>query len=309
MGNPVAGNLLAAGHDLVVHDLRPHAAVNLLAAGARWARSPAELAHDAEVVFVSLPSHLEVEQVCFGPGGLFQGLRAGTYLIDLTTGSVSSIPRIVGASQLHGIHYLTAPVSQGVDNARIGKLSVFVGGDRSDCEYCLPLFNVIAAVVIHTGDHHSAMAAKLVTNLLWFTGAVAIGEALVLGAKAGIDLPVLREAILNSCGSSWVAEHDLGSIFSGSFDPSFTTGLCRKDLALTAELAAEHQLPPLALASTVTECFRQAEIRFGPDSPELSVVRHLQERTGTTLQVSVPVSTLRVGLDDAAGGVRGIRGP
>jgi 3-hydroxyisobutyrate dehydrogenase-like beta-hydroxyacid dehydrogenase len=254
-----------------------------VAAGATWCQSPSAIGAYAEVVFLSLPSQVEVESVCFGPGGLLASMRAGTFLIDLTTVSVSLIPRLVQAQETHGIRYLTSPVSQGVDNARLGRLSIYVGGDRADYEACLPLLETIATVIIHTGDHVSAMSAKLLTNLLWYINAVAIGEALVLGAKSNIALPVLQQVILNSCGTSWVAEHDIPSIYDGSFDLTFTTKLCCKDLRLISELATNLNVP-VELGATVEQIFRRAENLYGPDSPELSVVRHLQETTGTVLQ-------------------------
>ena len=117
--------------------------------------------------------------------------------------------------------------------------------------------------------------------------AAAIGEALVLGAKSGIELPVLQQVVLNSCGTSWVADHDIPSIYDGSFDPTFTTKLCTKDLGLISELATTLNVP-VELGATVEQIFRRAENRYGPESPELSVVRQLQELTGTSLQSPAP---------------------
>lgn len=284
MGNPIAANLAGAGHDLSVHDLREEAAANLVASGADWCGTPVAAAGGADVVMLSLPSHVEVEAVCFGPEGVFEAIRPGAYLIDLTTVSVSLIPRLAEAARARGVHYLTSPVSQGVDNARAGKLSVFVGGEPADVEQCRPLFEAIATVVVHTGDHFSAISAKLLTNLLWYINAAAIGEALVIGARSGIDLPTLRQVVLNSCGTSWVADHDIPSIYDGSFDPTFTTKLCCKDLRLISELATTLNVP-IEIGSLVEQIFRRAENVYGGDSPELSVVRHLQEITGTPLQV------------------------
>jgi 3-hydroxyisobutyrate dehydrogenase len=283
MGNPVAERLLRAGHQLCVHDLRPAAAANLVTAGAGWGECPADVASGADVVLLSLPSHVEVAAVCFGPRGLLEGIRPGTLLVDLTTVSVSLVPRLVAAQASHGLRYLSAPVSQGVDNARLGRLSIFVGGAAEDVEACRPLFDAIATAVVHTGDQQTAVAAKLLTNLLWYVNAAAIGEALALGAKAGIELDTLQQVVLNSCGTSWVAEHDIPSIYDGSFDPSFTTRLCTKDLRLIAELADRCEVP-LEVGASAREVFRRAEDRYGGDSPELSVVRLLQEVTGARLQ-------------------------
>jgi 3-hydroxyisobutyrate dehydrogenase len=285
MGNPVAGNLQAAGHELFVHDLRREAAESLLAGGATWCPDVADVGRHADLVVLSLPSHVEVEAVCFGVDGLFSTIRPGTTLVDLTTVSVSLVPRLIAAQETQGIRYLAAPVSQGVDNARLGRLSVFVGGDRADYERCLPIFDLMGTVIIHTGDHLSAIAAKLLTNLLWYINAAAIGEALVIGAKSGIDLATLQQVVLNSCGTSWVAEHDIPSIYDGSFDTTFTTRLCCKDLRLISELATQLNVP-IELGSTAEQVFRRAENLYGGGSPELSVVRFLQELTGTTLQTA-----------------------
>lgn len=285
MGNPVARNLQAAGHEMFVHDLSESATVNLVAAGATRCESAAEVARQVDVILLSLPSQVEVESVCFGTDGLFSTVRPGTYLLDLTTISVSLIPRLVEAQSTYGIHYLAAPVSQGVDNAALGRLSIFVGGAVADHEHCRPIFDTISTVAIHTGDQFSAVSAKLLTNLLWYVNAAAIGEALVLGARSGIELPVLHQVILNSCGTSWVATHDIPSIYAGSFDPTFTTKLCTKDLRLISELAGTLKVP-VELGATVEQIFRRAERIYGGDSPELSVVRHLQEVTGTDLQMA-----------------------
>jgi len=283
MGNPVAERLLEAGHELFVYDVRKEATENLVAAGATGCGDPAEAAAEADAVMLSLPSQLEVEAVCFGVDGLLATIRPGTFLVDLTTVSVSLVPRLVETGTTHSLRYLAAPVSQGVDNAKLGKLSVFVGGAEEDVEAFRPVLDAVATTVIHTGDQQTAVAAKLLTNLLWYINAAAIGEALVLGAKSGIDLSTLQQAILNSCGTSWVAEHDIPSIYDGSFDTTFTTKLCTKDLRLIAELADRFDVP-IEVGATVQQIFRRAENLYGGDSPELSVVRFLQDTTGTSLQ-------------------------
>lgn len=284
MGNPVAMNVLKAGHQLFVHDIRKHVTDNLVAAGAIWCDSPAEVAKQAKTIFMSLPSHVEVSAVCFGERGLFTTIQAGTYLLDLTTISVNLIPKMIEAGEKQQFEYLSAPVSQGVDNARLGKLSLFVGGKKEAYDHALPMFKILGEEIIYTGNHFTAMSAKLLTNLLWYINAVAIGEALVLGAKSGIDLKTLQRVILNSCGTSWVADHDIPSIYNGTFDETFTTKLCCKDLRLINELATMLNVP-IELGAVVEQSFRRAENIYGSDSPELSVVRHLQEITKTNLQI------------------------
>lgn len=284
MGNPVAFNLLKAGHELFVHDINPSTYQNLIAAGANVCKTPAEVAKQTEMVFLSLPSHIEVIDVCCSEHGLFKTIQKGTFLCDLTTVSIQVIPQLETAETNLGFHYLASPVSEGVDNAKLGKLSIFVGGKKADYESCLPIYQIIAKEIIYTGDHFSAIAAKLLTNLLWFINAAAIGEALILGAKSGIDLLTLQRVILNSCGNSWVASHDIPSIYNGSYDPSFTTELCCKDLRLIYELATKLNMP-LEIGALVEQIFRRASNVYGNNSPELSVVKYLEEITHTNLNL------------------------
>lgn len=283
MGAPVAGRLLGAGFRLTVFDIRPEATAGLVAAGATRAPSAADAARGAQFVLLSLPSHVEVEQVCLDTTGILQVMTPGAYLIDLTTVSVTLVDKLEKAAREAGVHYLAAPVSQGVDNAALGRLSVFAGGAADDVRACRPLLDAIATQVIHTGTPSTAIAAKLLTNQLWFVHAAALAEALVIGAKSGIDLDTLQQVILHSCGTSWVAEHDIPSVYSGTYDPTFTTQLCLKDLGLIAELAARHDVP-VTITDAAHDAFRRAADTYGPDSPELSVVRHLEDVTGAVLQ-------------------------
>jgi 3-hydroxyisobutyrate dehydrogenase-like beta-hydroxyacid dehydrogenase len=116
-------------------------------------------------------------------------------------------------------------------------LSIFVGGDQATFEKHKPIFDVIGEKIFHVGEPGNGATIKLLTNLLWFVSAAAIGEGLMLGAKAGIPLHTVWEAIKSSAGNSWVAEHDVPSIFAGHYDPSFSLALCCKDLGLINGIA------------------------------------------------------------------------
>jgi len=147
------------------------------------------------------------------------------------------------------------------------------------------VYACIAKEIIYTGNHFTAIAAKLLTNSLWFVHAAAIGEALILGAKSGIDLLTLEKVILHSCGNSWVASHDLASIYDGSYDPSFSIRLCCKDLRLINELAAQLNVP-IEMGSLAEQVFRRASNVYGEDAPELSVVRYLEDIPKTPLNTN-----------------------
>jgi 3-hydroxyisobutyrate dehydrogenase-like beta-hydroxyacid dehydrogenase len=131
--------------------------------------------------------------------------------------------------------------------------------------------------------HGNGATIKLLTNLLWFVSAAAIGEGLMMGAKAGIPLDTVWEAIKSSAGNSWVAQHDVPSIFAGHYDPSFSLALCCKDLGLINQVA-QSQGFELTMGALAQKVFQQAMQTYGPDAGELHVVRLLEERAGLLLR-------------------------
>jgi 3-hydroxyisobutyrate dehydrogenase-like beta-hydroxyacid dehydrogenase len=178
---------------------------------------------------------------------------------------------------------LEAPVTNAVDMAALGRLSIFVGGEQTLFEQHKALFEVIGEKIFHVGAPGNGATIKLLTNLLWFVSAAAIGEGLMLGAKAGIPLHTVWEAIKSSAGNSWVAEHDVPSIFAGHYDPSFSLALCCKDLGLINQIA-KNQGYELPMGSKAQALFQEAMQTYGPDAAELHVVKLLEERVGHLLR-------------------------
>ena len=283
MGNPMALNLIKAGYGVTVFDLDPSKTRNLKAAGAQVADSLQAAVKNAEVVMVSLPGPPQVAQVMLGEDGVLAHLKPGTTVIDTTTSSVELIKQLVDVSSQKEIDYLEAPVTNAVDFAALGKLSIFVGGDAATYEKHKPIFEVIGEKIFHVGEPGNGATIKLLTNLLWFVSAAAIGEGLMLGAKAGIPLHTVWEAIKSSAGNSWVAEHDVPSIFAGHYDPSFSLALCCKDLGLINGIA-KSQGYDLPMGGMAQQLFQQAMATYGPDAAELHVVKLLEERVGHLLR-------------------------
>ena len=221
---------------MVVHDLARAAAENLLAEGAGWADSPRAAATGAEVVMTSLPSPTAVEAVMAGPEGALAGLAAGAAWIDLTTNDQAVLKRLAARAAEAGVATLDAPVTGGVLRARRGALTVLVGGEAAVFAAHRPLLEAIGTEVIHLGPLGDATVAKLITNQLCFIHTVALGEGLMLGAKAGLALGPLWEAIKASYGNSFVAEVDGPPILHGDRTVVFALALAAKDLRLTMEL-------------------------------------------------------------------------
>jgi 3-hydroxyisobutyrate dehydrogenase len=287
MGGAIARRILEAGYRLHVHDIRPEAVRELAALGATVSPDPEALAAACDVVLLSLPSHFEVDDACFGERGVLRSLRRGGVLVNLTTGSVRQLPRLEQAGITHKVHYITAPVSQGVDNAALGRLSVFLGGTEEGCRLALPVLKTFCADVVYLGDHLAAMAAKLVTNLSWYVNAALLPELLALSVRAGIPLEDVQTILAASCGDSWVARHDLPAVLDGTCDPSFTLGLAVKDLRLIGELADLLDVP-VEVGSVARTVFHRACLLYGTGAPELSHAWFMEDLTGTTLRLDRP---------------------
>ena len=283
MGNPMAANLLKAGYPLTVHDIHPDKAQNLLSLGAVWADSIAAGCANAQVVMASLPGPPQVREVMLGDAGVLAHAPRGATIIDTSTSAVELVQELVTKAHDQGLGFLEAPVTNAVDMAALGRLSIFVGGDAALYEQHLSLIQVIGEKIFHVGQAGNGATVKLLTNLLWFVSAAAIGEGLMLGAKAGIPLHTVWEAIKSSAGNSWVAEHDVPSIFAGHYDPSFSLALCCKDLGLINEIALRqgYELP---MGGKAQALFQEALLTYGPDAAELHVVKLLEERVGHLLR-------------------------
>jgi len=283
MGGAQAKNLLKHGFTLAVHDRRRAAAASLVALGAEWRDNPRAAVADADVVLSSLPGPREIEAVTLGEGGALDAMRAGSTWLEMSTGSIDLLKQLAAAAAQRGVTVIDAPVSGGVDCAETGRLAIFVGGAKEVVERHLAILRAMGQNIFHAGPLGAGLAAKLLTNLLWFIHAAAIGEGLMLGARAGIELGMLREIITSSCGNSWVAEHDIPSIYRGDYDPSFSLELCCKDLGLIQELGRRLGVP-LEIGQPAAEMFQRAAARYGGGAPELSVVRLIEDALGTPLR-------------------------
>lgn len=279
----MAANLLQAGYPLTVTDRFKDKALGLLEQGAHWAPSLHQGMAHADVVMASLPGPTQVQEVMLGEAGVMAALRPGMTVIDTSTSAVELVRQLADLAKQRGGDFLEAPVTNAVDFAVLGRLSIFVGGDETVYLQHKPILDVLGEKIFHVGAHGNGATIKLLTNLLWFVSAAAIGEGLMMGAKAGIPLPTVWEAIKSSAGNSWVAQHDVPSIFAGHYDPSFSLALCCKDLGLINQVAKSQGFE-LTMGALAQKVFEQAMQTYGPDAGELHVVRLLEERAGLLLR-------------------------
>lgn len=288
MGAPMSANILAAGHDLVVHDVRTEAATGLLAAGATWASSPRAAAEGREVVITMLPTPRQVADVLLGPDGLLDGLSPGAIWIDMSTSVPEVADRVRALAGPRQVAVLDAPVSGMAAGAAAGSLQIFVGGDA---EHYLRVRPVLEAMgdpdrIMHVGGNGAGYTVKLMINLLWFGHLAATAEVLTIGVRAGVDLAMLRQCLLASPAASNFVERDVLSVLErGDYDDSFALALACKDLGLAVDLARQTGVPA-ELSALVEQIYRRARAQYGDDGGEMLPIKLLEDVTSTALRLT-----------------------
>ena len=286
MGNPMAANLIKAGHQLTVHDLRREAATNLLEMGAQWAANPKEAVLGNEVVFTSLPVPRDVEVVVLGEGGILEGAAEGTIHVDLSTNSPTVVRRLHQVCSEKGIAVLDAPVSGGVPGAVAGTLAVMVGGDESVFQRIKPTLDAIGQHVVYCGPAGNGSVSKICNNLVSMGTTALLAEALTLGVKAGVDLGVLADVMANSSGRSWIlTDKSPRHLFQGNFEPGFATDLAAKDVRLATDLGREYGIS-MELSNLIDQLYVEAMHRGWGALDSDSVARIQEEKAGVQLRLA-----------------------
>ncbi len=282
MGNAVCSNILRAGFDLVVHDVRADAQEPLVALGASAAETPKQVIDQCDMVVTMVFGPNEVESVARGADGLFAGDCKGKVWLDLTT-SRPALMREMGAqfSELGG-QPVDAPVTGSVDSAIRGDMIMFVGGSDDAVARIQPVLDAIGETR-RVGPHGTGYVAKLVNNQLWKIQAAAVGEAFVAAKQAGLEPKVLWEALKGGAADSFVLHHDVPAVFAGHYDPSFRLALCLKDLGLIAELL-DQTGTRAELTRLTHDRFREAAERYGEDAGDMSVFRLIEDDAGVELR-------------------------
>lgn len=284
MGGAAARNIQRAGFDLTVYDLRKEAASKLLAHGAHWANSPAEVINQVDIVVTMVFGPKQVAQVLQGEDGLLAGRCAGKLWIDLTTNSPMAMRELVVFFEQAGGMVVDAPVTGSVDSAIRGDMIMFVGGSEAAVTLAQPVLQAMGEIR-RVGQYGNGYVAKLVNNQLWKIHAAAIGEAMVMAKLAGLEPDVWWAAMKGGTADSFVMQHDVPSIFAGHYDPSFRLALCLKDLGLIDELI-QHTGVRSELTQATYARFREAAARYGDHAGEMTVCKLIEDDAGVALRVA-----------------------
>ena len=250
MGAPMASNLAAAGHDLILYN-RTREKAEALAdeIGATVAGNPKEVAQGCETVITMLPGPAEVEDVVAGEGGLLETAKRRTLIVDMSTSSPALARELARKGRERGVGVLDAPVSGGDVGAVEGTLSIMVGGGEEDFERAGPLFDVMGKTAVHVGGPGAGQIVKASNQIVVALVIEAVSEALVLSSKAGVDPANAIEVLSGGLAANKVMEVKRDKLLNREFEPGGKVESHRKDLGIALESGREYgvALPVTAL--------------------------------------------------------------
>lgn len=285
MGQPMSLNLIKAGFPLVVYNRTRSKAEALAKEGAQIAVSPREVAQQASTVIVMVSDSPDVEQVVLGKDGVMEGVQSGSVVIDMSTIS-PTVTRRVGARLAEvDAQMLDAPVSGSSWAAADGTLSIMVGGDTEVFQRSLPVLEAMGKRIIHIGPGGMGQVAKLVNQVIVAGTLAAVCEGLLLGAKAGVDLDKVFQAVTGGAANSWQLENLGSRILKRDFDPGFAVKLMLKDQRLINEASQEMELP-MPVSAVARQFFYLLGQRGLGEEGTQSYIKGLEEMAGVVVEGS-----------------------
>ncbi|MFT8872831.1 MAG: NAD(P)-dependent oxidoreductase [Sporolactobacillus sp.] len=265
MGAGMIRNLLSHHFTLHIYNRTRSKAEPLLAAGAVWKGSPAEVAASSDAVITIVGYPQDVEAVYF-KDGLLEHASSGGYLIDMTTSSPQLAVRIHEAAKARGLHALDAPVSGGDVGAREGTLSIMIGGDEADAALLQPVFQAIGQKIVYQGPAGSGQHTKMANQIAIASNMIGVAEALAYASRAGLDADRVMDSIATGAAGSWSLSNLGPRMLAGDFAPGFYVKHLIKDerIALESAETLGVSLPGLALSKRIyDELARQGEGNSG----------------------------------------------
>lgn len=261
MGNPMVKNLLKHGHQVTVYDVVPEAIKNLVNAGAKAAKSPADIAKESEIIFTMLQTGQQVKEVCLGKNGLFANAKPNTLFIDSSSIDINTSREIHQQAAQANFPMVDAPVSGGVAGAEAATLTFMVGGSEKNFQLAKPILENLGKKIIHAGGDGNGQAAKICNNMLLGISMIGVCEAFTLAEKLGLDAKKLFEISSNASGQCWsmtsyspVPELVPNVPSNNDYKPGFMAKMMLKDLKLSQN-AAQNSDAVTPLGSMATELY------------------------------------------------------
>jgi 2-hydroxy-3-oxopropionate reductase len=275
MGRPMAKNLIKGGYKLVVYD-KFAKFDDLVSLGAEGASSNKEVASKSELIITMLPNSPHVKEAILGPGGVAEGVKPGTIVVDMSSIAPAASQEVGAALKEKGISFLDAPVSGGEPKAIDGTLAIMVGGDKETFEKVKPVLEKLGSSVILAGDIGAGNVTKLANQIIVALNIAAVSEAFVLSTKAGVNPQSVFEAIKGGLAGSTVMNAKIPMILEGNFKPGFRIELHIKDLQNALDTA--HNLNvPIPLTAVVMETLQACEIDGLAASDHSAIARYYEK--------------------------------
>ena len=242
MGRPMLKNLLKAGHKVVAYGRTPAKVDACVADGAERAASNREVGARAEIVFTMLPDGPEVEEVVLGPNGILEGCKEGNLIIDMSSINPLVSQKIAAACARKGVGFIDAPVSGGEPKAIDGTLVFMVGASEENFRKAEPLLKCMGSAVTLTGPVGAGNTTKLANQIMVACNIAAMGEALALATRCGLDPEVVFNAVKGGLAGSAVLNAKGPMLIARNFKPGFKIQLHQKDLRNALQTAEANQM-------------------------------------------------------------------
>lgn len=283
MGKPMCRNLMKAGYDLTVYNRSRGKVDEMVAEGAVGAGSPKEVAEQTDIIITIVTDTPDVEQVVLGENGILEGAREGQVVIDMSTISPSVTQEIASRLNAKGVEMLDAPVSGGDKGAIEGTLSIMVGGKEAVFNRCLPVLQAMGKNINLIGGNGAGQMTKLCNQVAVSITNLAMAEALLLGAKAGLNLEKMLAAISGGAAGSWQLSNLAPRILKRDFAPGFMVKLQQKDLRLVLGAANELGigLPGVSIAH---QLFNTVEAAGEGNEGTQALVKALERMAGVEVR-------------------------
>ena len=282
VGSKIANNIINNGYKLYVHDLDEIKSQSLVSKGAIFCKSIEELVPKVSVLITCLPSPKSVKEVLLKCVPKFNQKHLW---IEMSTTDEKDMKYLSKLVFDKNAEVLEAPITGGQHRAESGNISILVGGSRASFKRSFPILSCIGHQILHCGEIGKASTLKVVTNYLASINLLALGEALMVCKKYGIDLKTAFEGIKMSSGNSFVHETESQVILNGSYDVGFTMDLVCKDVGLFDKLTKKYQIPA-EVSTLMLEIFQRGRKKLGDRALSTSIVKLLEDKCNDNLRAS-----------------------
>ena len=235
MGAPMAGHLMAGGHQIITFIHKTPAPKALIESGLEVVENAKEVAKNSEIIIVMVPDTPQVKEVLFNQNGIAEGLTDGKLIIDMSSISPIETKEFANTIKSRGCGYLDAPVSGGELGAKAASLTIMVGGSEKDFSRALPIFELMGSNITLVGENGVGQTTKVANQIIVALTIEAVGEALVFASKAGADPSKVRQALMGGLAQSRILEVHGERMIKRTFEPGFRIELHQKDLNLALQ--------------------------------------------------------------------------